>query len=190
MLPLVVEAPVARSKTAGAGESSHPFGAGGPHVGLGAAQSRVGRGYSAYQRHFRQSQIPPPRISMPAGTSIVDISHLRLLVHQRPVASASEEIVRSHCDDLDALREALREHFAPSVDTARWETISIPSPSAVPRPACVPGSMATPGTPISSTLAGSTPRTAAYQPSTDSRLLTTSTGRTSWMRDVSRSPTP
>ncbi|MDJ1132020.1 hypothetical protein [Streptomyces iconiensis] len=50
---------------------------------------------------------------MPADTSTVDISHLRLLVHQRPVASASEEIVRSHGDDLDDLREALREHFAP-----------------------------------------------------------------------------
>lgn len=189
MLPLVVEAqwrdrrpqvPVSRVTPSG-------------HVGRMSGSALPSHGWggdtpltSAIAGNLRSF----PRISMPAGTSIVDISHLRLLVHQRPVASASEEIVRSHCDDLDALREALREHFAPSVDTARWETISIPSPSAVPRPACVPGSMATPGTPISSTLAGSTPRTAAYQPSTDSRSLTTSTGRTSWMRDVSRSPTP
>ncbi|AQW48275.1 hypothetical protein ACIQPP_51055 [Streptomyces violaceusniger] len=49
---------------------------------------------------------------MPAP--IVDISHLRLVVHQRPVVSASAELARCWDGDLDELRDCLLEQFAPA----------------------------------------------------------------------------
>ncbi|UKY54970.1 hypothetical protein [Streptomyces inhibens] len=49
---------------------------------------------------------------MPA--SVIDISHLSLVVHQRPVVSASAELVRCWSGDLDELKECVLEHFAPS----------------------------------------------------------------------------
>ncbi|MGA5564326.1 hypothetical protein ACPCUV_24615 [Streptomyces platensis] len=48
---------------------------------------------------------------MPA--SLVDISHLRLVVHQRPVVSASAELTRCWAGDLGELRDCLLEQFAP-----------------------------------------------------------------------------
>ncbi|KOT76385.1 hypothetical protein ADK70_38605 [Streptomyces rimosus subsp. pseudoverticillatus] len=45
--------------------------------------------------------------------TIVDISHLRLVVHQRPVTSASTELIRSCSGNLDEVRGCLLHHFAP-----------------------------------------------------------------------------
>ncbi|KUO22172.1 hypothetical protein [Streptomyces dysideae] len=45
--------------------------------------------------------------------SVIDISHLSLVVHQRPVASASAELVKCWSGDMDELKECILEHFAP-----------------------------------------------------------------------------
>lgn len=55
-----------------------------------------------------------PGFRMPE--SVIDISQLSLVVHQRPVVSASEELVRSWANDLDDLKECVLEHFAPGAN--------------------------------------------------------------------------
>lgn len=48
--------------------------------------------------------------------TVVDVSHLRMVIRQRPVATASAELVQCWSGDLEELKDSIQEYFAPGGD--------------------------------------------------------------------------